>query len=144
MKKLAFICTGNTCRSPMAEAMMKKLLADAEINDIEVSSGGISVIFPQPASENAIIAAAEHGLNISGHSSRHMNEACDGADYIFGMTQAHCDVLRLAMPEKSDRILRLDRDKDITDPYGGTLDDYRAALAQIKAAEKKLLGRLFR
>lgn len=136
---LIFVCTGNTCRSPMAEGLFKKLLKERNINDIDCSSAGLAAYDGSAAAPNAIAAAEELGADISAHSSRLLTSAdALNADLIVCMTQEHCEVLRTVLPEEKISLLGC----GINDPYGGDIDVYRACAKKIEQALTELLEEL--
>jgi len=136
--RILFVCTGNTCRSPMAAALMRRLLAENELNDIEVLSAGLAAT-NEPASRHAIEAVAEYGLDITNHRSHSVTrDLWESADVIAVMGESHANMLT-ALGADPARILVL----GISDPYGGNLDQYRQARDQIAEALKiKVLPRV--
>lgn len=141
MDKIVFLCTGNTCRSPMAEGFFKALGGE-EKTGLQAESAGLYTTDGLPASENAIIAAKEHGADISGHHSRQLtDEIVGGAKYLVCMTGAHYDRLVAAFPQAEDRIFML-AGKDISDPFGGDLEIYRHAAEEIYNGVSALIARL--
>ncbi len=196
MKNILFVCTGNTCRSSMAEAMFKVMLKDTGL-DIEVASAGTSVFFQGGASAQAVEVMGERGIDLSGHSSRQIvNEDIKKADLILTMTQVHKQTVQEMAPEFSGKVFTLkeyvagDSEKsggilkkalandceapgkalagdcevpekaladdcevpgkalanncetegiDIVDPFGGTVEDYRACSREIEKALEKLI-----
>lgn len=134
---IMFVCTGNTCRSPMAGGLFQSI--DAE-GSFEVGTAGISTHTPSPASENAVTVMAEMGVDISDHESRQITkEHIADADLILTMTSGHRNVLVDLFPQYSDKIFSLceyayGTDDDVSDPYGGDVDVYRHCATQLKDA----------
>ena len=122
MKHYLFICTGNTCRSPMAEGIFRHA-AQKKGLPIEVQSAGMGED-NQSAADNAILAMKEIGIDISMHRSRHLTPAMvRWADFILCMTRSHKDILvtMLGVPEEKVSVLG----NGVPDPYGGDIDIYR-------------------
>ena len=95
--RILFICTGNTCRSPMAEALCRKLLKEQNKTGITCGSAGLSAMDGEPASPQAVAACEELGLDISRHRAHTLTmEEAMGADVCFVMTASHGYVLRRA------------------------------------------------
>ena len=123
---ILFVCTGNTCRSPMAESLARKMLG-GQANVI--SAGTKDQV--KPASKNAVEAIGEVGLDISGHQSQQINAALlDQADLIFVMEPQHANLVLKVNPNVESKITSL----DIANPYGKDLSTYRETLKAIKSA----------
>ena len=138
MKKVVFVCTGNTCRSPMAEAVFNNEAGSRNI-DIRAYSCGIYADGISSISKNAQKALANSGIS-SNHVSCIINkEILKDADYIFGMTQNHAAAIKNLYPEYSDKIYSLPI--DISDPFGADLDIYQNCLEQIKTAINIILDK---
>jgi len=145
--KLLFVCTGNTCRSPMAAALASKLLADKLHCDIHelpargviVQSAGIAGGFGRAAAP-AVRVMAQRGLDISQHASTALTpELVHQADFVFTMTHGHTEeAVRMAKSAES-RVTELIPGEDLADPVGGTEADYEACARTI---EKGLLARI--
>lgn len=140
MRKILFVCTGNTCRSPMAEALFNKMIKDENIADVSASSAGIAAYAGSPASENAISAAGELGADLSKHKARLItHKLIDGSDEIYCMSDSHAKALKGLFPEAEKKIKVLGG--GIRDPFGGDINVYRACRDQILAALKNIIKR---
>ena len=144
--KIIFVCTGNTCRSPMAAALAEQIFSQAGLVT-KVASAGVSAWANQPASRHAISVMKDKGLCLIAHKAALVSkEILDGAALILTMTSSHGAVLISDYPEAKDKIFTLGeyvgKNTDISDPFGGSLEDYRTCAEQIKTlllrAAKKL------
>ena len=138
-----FVCTGNTCRSPMAAGIFRRLAAarlgclpdELEQHGVVVASAGLAAWGGGPASEHAVEAAADLGGDLSAHESQPVTESLvRQADVILTMTAAHRTALVAQFPEAGGRVAMLAPDnRDVIDPIGGTLETYRKCARQIEA-----------
>ena len=142
-RQFVFVCTGNTCRSPMAAGLAKKMLAEqygckvSELRSrgVEVVSAGIAAAPGHRASPEAVRAARNLGANISRHRSRKLTQKLiRQADMILCMTDLHVDVARRLVPSAANKVLRLDPAGVLADPIGGGLDVYERTAQQIRNA----------
>jgi tRNA threonylcarbamoyl adenosine modification protein (Sua5/YciO/YrdC/YwlC family) len=142
--QVLFVCTGNTCRSPMAAGLLRKMLADElKVSQPELAGRGFTVLSAGtasvdgiPASENAVGACAELGCDISRHESRTVTPTLiEESDLVLAMTRGHVSRLADMMPECRDRIhlLRVSG-HDVDDPIGGAAGVYRKCAATIRHA----------
>lgn len=134
--EIIFVCTGNTCRSPLAEGLMKKFLCDRGIEGIVVTSAGLAAYPGDEVSEKSIKAAADYGVDISSHRSRRVNQYMLDSGIFVCMTASHAEALRPYVD--ANRLFILGN--GIEDPYGGTQEIYNLCAEQINSALPKLLG----
>ncbi len=126
MKTILFLCTGNVCRSPMAEGIFRQAIQGR--GEYQVLSAGLGAAEGQPPSPYAVQAVKELGIDISGLRSRMLTvEMVEQADYIFGMTHSHIDTVGALYPHAAEKTFLLREfdetlesfEKDISDPIGG-------------------------
>jgi RpiB/LacA/LacB family sugar-phosphate isomerase len=145
MKTILFVCTGNVCRSPMAEGFMRHAIRGR--NDVQVVSAGLGALDGQPASEAAVQVMAEMGIDVSHHCSQALRrQLVEQADFIFTMTRQQQDAIQAIYPAAAEKtfVVREFEDaevigKDISDPIGQSLEVYRRTRDQICNALPSLL-----
>ena len=139
MKSLLFVCTGNTCRSPMAEGIARLVLAGKP--GWKIASAGVGAINGQPASTHAVTAMRQIGGDISSHRSQMVTaQLVREADYIFALTHSHAEGILYYHPESAEKLFLLREfddsvesyEKDIADPIGGPLPGYVETRNQIE------------
>ncbi|WP_286214419.1 low molecular weight protein-tyrosine-phosphatase [Demequina sediminis] len=147
--RIMTVCTGNICRSPMAEVVLKARLAEAGLGDrVEVTSTGVSdEEHGRPLDRRAAAVLREAGYQVPRRAARQVTRADLGAsDLVLAMTSAHARRLRSLDPEAPIRLYR-EFDPaaqgpalDIDDPWYGTSEDFRVTLAQVEAGVDGILA----
>ena len=146
MKTILFVCTGNVCRSPMAEGIFRQAIRGR--GNYRVLSAGLGALEGQPPSSYAVQAVKELGIDISDRRSRALTpEMVQQADYIFGMTHSHIDTVMLLYPQAAEKTFLLREfdetldlfEKDISDPIGGSYEVYLNCRDQIEQGIASLL-----
>ena len=142
--RICFVCTGNTCRSPMAEVVANHLAKEKKI-DLVAHSAGLYAVLGDPIAENAVSVLEEAGIlpapteDYHHHTARHLGELeASEYDRLIGMTPTHVLELTMRYPALASRISCMPQ--AISDPFGGDLACYRECLAQIIAGVKVLLS----
>lgn len=144
------VCTGNICRSPLAEALLRAELAKRGVDGVTVSSAGTGASDGTPASNSSYLVGLEHGLDLSGHRARGLTPAVVAeSDIILTMSNHHTD--QVEDQGGVGRVCLLGEfaglsghDAEVPDPYGADLDFYRATYDQleglIELAAERLAG----
>jgi protein-tyrosine-phosphatase len=137
---ILIVCTGNTCRSPMAAGILKSLLKDKGLDNIKVSSAGVGAHNGMPATPFAIEAAKLWGVDISGHTSRLLTPGfLHDSDLVLVMSLEHYYAIRRKAPEAISKTFLLKGFPDpfkpsqdgVHDPIGGSLDDYNQTYMEL-------------
>ncbi|CCQ94714.1 Low molecular weight protein-tyrosine-phosphatase ywlE [[Clostridium] ultunense Esp] len=141
---ILFVCTGNTCRSPMAQALLEEVAKEKGL-DIKVKSAGIFALDGQEASKNAIEVLKSEGIDLRDHRARIIyRDLLEEADLILTMGISHKRVLLSKFDFIQGKIYTLKeyaygKEEDIDDPFGGDIQAYDKAKVEIKEALKEMV-----
>lgn len=124
-----FVCTGNTCRSPMAEKILAK-----KRPELNVQSAGTHALQGQPLAMSAKQLLREHGLNETHYAQLVSEELLDWADEVYTMTAQQAEELRYRYPLVKKNIQSLRPFRAIADPYGQSMEAYRVCFAELQEA----------
>lgn len=147
-RRVILVCTGNTCRSPLAEALLRQALSERGITDIEVTSAGTGAWEGAPASEGAYLVGLESGLDLSGHRARLLTgDVVASSDLILTMARHHrARVLELGAEERvhllGDFAGRSGAGAEVADPFGADLEVYRQTRDELAALTTVVAVRL--
>ena len=146
--RLLFVCTGNTCRSALAEVIAGEVAAGLSRTDVSISSAGTSAWDGAPASDGALLVGIERKLDLSNHRSRQLSrEIVQQSDVILAMGPHHVERIEaLGGSGKTwlftDYAERSSEGRAIVDPFGGGLEDYRVTADELERAVRAVFARL--
>lgn len=148
IKRILLVCTGNICRSPLAEALLSHALRERGAPDVLVSSAGTGAWDGAPASEGAYLVGLERGLDLSGHRARLLTrEVVEQADLVLTMARHHRERVQELGGEGRVFVLgeyagRAADDAEVSDPFGRDLDVYRQTCDELEQLIAAVADRL--
>ena len=148
-----FVCTGNTCRSPLAEGLFRNLIAkrlqcaESELtkHGILIQSAGLAAAAGSPASNESVVILSKRGVDISTHASQPLTEGLlEMSDHIFTMTRSHFDAIVRYRPDLAEKVGVLRPDgSDVVDPIGGGTAEYQRCEREIEESLMAIIANHF-
>jgi protein-tyrosine phosphatase len=141
-----FLCTGNTCRSPLAAGLLARVLAERRMDGVTVGSAGTDALEGAPVSEGSYLVGLERGIDLSGHRATPLTgPLIAGATLVLGMTSRHVDRARALDPGIPAHLLSAFAGApavDVPDPFGGDITSYRDMLDHLEPLVTGVADRL--
>jgi protein-tyrosine-phosphatase len=146
-ERMLFVCSGNTCRSPLAEAIARKVASEMGVEDIEFGSAGTGAWDGAPASDGALLVGIERGLDLSGHRSRALTRTIVAdADIVLTMGDRHLQEVEALGGQGKSYLLtayaaRSATGSSVGDPFGGGLEIYRTTAHELDREVRRAVAR---
>lgn len=146
--RILFVCTGNTCRSPLAEALARRFTIARGLTDVDVGSAGTSAWDGAPASDGALLVGMERGLDLSGHRAQTLTrDLVTSSDLVLAMGPHHLERIE-ALGGSGRAYLLTDfasrgaSARPVNDPVGGELDVYRVTVDELEQEVRRMFDRI--
>ncbi len=146
--RLLFVCTGNTCRSPLAEAVARRIAIERGLHDVEVASAGTSAWDNAAASDAALLVGLERRLDLNGHRAQLLTaDLVRWADVVLTMGPHHLErVLALGGGSRAHLLTEFASHgastRAVSDPFGGELEVYRATVTELEGEIQRVFDRI--
>jgi protein-tyrosine-phosphatase len=148
---ILIVCTGNTCRSPLAEGILRSLLAARGIDHVAVSSAGIGAMSGMPATPFGVEVARHWNIDISGHRAQQVSKkVIADADLILAMSPEHVDYILQKDPSAITKTYLIrafpqpysSSQEGVKDPVGGTLEEYNQTYLELDEILRRIVGKI--